>query len=59
MDENKTGLQDSVYHRSDHQYPISRYAIKHFGFNYIDQEHPDADLFYARNLRDYYRRIYS
>ena len=59
MEENKTGLQDSVYHRPDHQYPISRYAIQHFGFNYIDQEHPDADLFYAKNLCDYYRRIYS
>lgn len=59
MDENKTGLKDSVYNRSDHQYPISRYAIQHFGFNYIEQEHSDADLFYARNMCDYYRRIYS
>ena len=59
MEENKTGLQDSVYHRDDQQYPISRYAIQHFGFNYIDQEHPDADFFYAKNLVDYYRHIYS
>jgi hypothetical protein len=58
MVENKTLLQDSVYRRPDHQYPISRYAIQHFGFKYITQEHPEADLFYARNLVDYYRRFY-
>jgi hypothetical protein len=57
-EENKTGLMDSVYSRGDHQYPISRYAIQHYGFNYMTQEHPDADLFYFRNLYDYYQRFY-
>jgi len=54
--ENITGLRDSVYHRPDHQYPISRYAIRHFGFRYIKDESPDADEFYARTSWDYYNK---
>jgi Polysaccharide biosynthesis enzyme WcbI len=46
MDENWIGLPDSVYSRPTNQYPISRYAIHHFGFEYVKEEDPDADLFY-------------
>jgi hypothetical protein len=48
-DENITGLQDSVYGRSDCQYPISRYSINHYGFEYIKKEDKDANIFY-RNI---------
>jgi len=48
MDENWIGLPDSVYNRGDNQYPISRYAMRHFGFEYVTGEHPDADHFYKQ-----------
>jgi hypothetical protein len=51
LEENMMGLPDSVYNRSDKQYPISRYAIKYFDFKYIKNEHTDADLFYRNILK--------
>jgi len=55
FEENLVGLPDSVYNRNDNQYPISRYAILHFGFEYINKEHPDADEFYKFNtIQKYY-----
>jgi hypothetical protein len=53
-EENFTKLEDSVYGRNDCQYPISRYSIQHFNFEYIKQEHPDANEFYLKNLLEYY-----
>ena len=52
--ENMIGLPDSVYNRSDNQYPISRYAIDYFGFEYIKKEHPDANEFYKYNTIQYF-----
>jgi len=48
--ENLVGLLDSVYSRGSCQYPISRYAIKYFRFEYITEEDSDADEFYKQNL---------
>lgn len=53
LDENIHGLPDSVYRRSDNQYPISRYSINHFKFEYIQEEHPDAHNFYRNILKTY------
>ena len=55
-EENISALKDSVYYRSDCQYPISRYAIKHFGFQYVTNEHKDANEFYKNVLLDYIKR---
>ena len=52
--ENMVGLPDSVYNRSDNQYPISRYAIDYFGFEYIKKEYPDANEFYKSNTIQYF-----
>jgi hypothetical protein len=52
--ENVTGMEDSVYQRSDCQYPISRYSISHFNFRYIAKEHDDANIFYKNNLIHYF-----
>ena len=52
--ENMVGLPDSVYDRQDKQYPISRYAIDHFGFEYTKTEHPDANNFYKYNTIKYF-----
>lgn len=49
LQENIIGLEDSVYCRKDKQYPISRYAIDYFGFEYIKTEHSDANEFYKLN----------
>jgi hypothetical protein len=49
-EENITGLPDSLYQNKTCQYPISRYAIKHFNFKYIQNEDPDADQFYKNNI---------
>lgn len=57
-DENITELEDSIYgNRDTCQYPISRYAIRHFGFNYATKEHNTANDFYLLNALDYYRRF--
>jgi hypothetical protein len=48
------GLPDSVYNRSDNQYPISRYAIDYFGFEYIKKEYPHANEFYKSNTIQYF-----
>lgn len=53
-DENLTCLEDSVYSRKDCQYPISRYMINYFKFNYISEEHPEADEFYKQILINSY-----
>jgi len=55
--ENLTCIEDSVYHRSDCQYPISRYAISHFGFKYIQQETEDANFLYGNNTVEYFRKF--
>ena len=52
--ENITNIEDSVYGRETNQYPISRYAINHFNFNYIQNEDTDADIFYKNMIMDYY-----
>jgi hypothetical protein len=56
LGENWLGFTDSVYHRSDEQYPISRYSIQHFGFQYVKDEHPDADLFYKHIITQYFHQ---
>jgi hypothetical protein len=55
-EENLTEIEDSVYHSVDCQYPISRYAIQHFGFRYIQQETEEANLFYGSNTVEYFIR---
>ena len=52
--ENITCLQDSVYNSISMQYPISRYAINHFDFQYIKEEDIEAHEFYKTNIIDYY-----
>jgi len=52
-EENIVGLKDSVYGRPDSQYPISNYAINHFGFRYAQHESTEANLFYGFNSLDY------
>ena len=54
QNENITELQDSVYNNINKQYPISRYAINHFGFDYIQNEDITADNFYRNNIIDYF-----
>lgn len=54
MNDNIVDLKDSVYDRPQNQYPISRYSIKFYGFEYIKCEDEDADEFYKRNLINYY-----
>jgi len=56
MEENIVGLEDSVYNNSSCQYPISRYAIQHFGFRYAQEETQEANLFYGRNTVEYFIR---
>lgn len=53
-DENYVNLQDSVYGHSTKQYPLSRYAIKHFGFEFISEEDSNADSFYKDRTIDFY-----
>lgn len=48
LGENIIGYEDSVYHRKNNQYPISRYAIDHYNFEYIKTEDADADSFYRK-----------
>lgn len=55
--ENISGLPDSVYNSINQQYPISRYAINYFGFNYIQNEDITANNFYKNNIIDYYSSI--
>jgi hypothetical protein len=55
-EENITGLPDSTYGRMTNQYPISRYAAKHFGFRYATGDQGDADCFYEINTIDYFLR---
>jgi hypothetical protein len=55
--ENITQLKDSVYNRSDNQYPISRYSIKFFKFEYIQNECTDANDFYLSNIKSYCNTI--
>ena len=52
--ENSHGLPDSVYNRPSKQYPISRYAMKYFQFEYIQEEDYDADSFYLQQLMSFY-----
>jgi hypothetical protein len=53
VNENFANLPDSVYGRSSCQYPISRYSIHYFGFEYINEEDNDADEFYKNNTISY------
>lgn len=55
VDENITGLQDSVYSTISCQYPISRYSIRHFHLEYIQKETPEANTFYRNNLIHFYQ----
>jgi len=59
IDENITGLQDSVYNHPSCQYPISRYSINHFNFEYIKYENPYANNFYKNILIDFYHKNYK
>ena len=52
--ENITNLEDSIYHRNDKQYPISRYSINFFKFEYIKNEDKDTNNFYLNNIISYY-----
>jgi len=52
--ENVIGLPDSVYGNPSNQYPISRYAIRYFEFEYIQEEDMDANGFYLQQLLDFY-----
>lgn len=54
VDENWAGLSDSVYNHPSCQYPISRYAIRHFKFDV--QETEEANTFYRNQLIDYDRQ---
>jgi len=67
VDENITGLRDSIYHKENNQYPISQYAQKYFNFEYtninestedieIDKqiENKDTNNFYKDIVIDYY-----
>ncbi len=52
--ENFSGTTDSTYGRSDAQYPISRYAAKHFGFEYRnDEAFTESDQFYKSISREF------
>ena len=55
VDENITGLQDSVYCNTSCQYPISRYSIRHFHLKYIQKETQEANTFYRNNLIHFYQ----
>ena len=44
-----------MYDRKSNQYPISRYAIKYFEFEYILKEDFDADEFYKGNTILYFK----
>jgi hypothetical protein len=54
--ENITALEDSVYKSEEKQYPISRYAIRHYNFKYIKEESSKADSFYGACSWDYYNK---
>lgn len=54
--ENISELVDSVYKSKEKQYPISRYAIRHFDFKYAKKEAPGADSFYGACSWDYYNK---
>jgi len=51
VDENWTDLKDSVYGHPSCQYPISRYAIRHFHWDM--QETEEANTFYRNKLIAY------
>lgn len=51
------GMYDITYHREDSTYPISRYAINYFHFDYVKQEDSDADIFYRNILTHYYIEV--
>jgi hypothetical protein len=55
VEDNITGLQDSVYHNVSCQYPISRYSIRHFHFMYIHEETEEANTFYRNNIIQFYK----
>jgi len=59
VEENITQLQDSVYHREDCQYPISNYSTRHYQFEYVQEEHPDAYHFYLQHTLHYYMNDYN
>ena len=54
--ENITELHDSVYNNITKQYPISRYAIRHFGFRYATEETATANVFYGKNTVEYFNK---
>lgn len=54
--ENITQLEDSVYKSEEKQYPLSRYAIRHYDFKYAKEESPKADLFYGVCSWDYFNK---
>ena len=56
IDENITKLQDSTYDRISCQYPISRYSINYFNFEYINKEDDSANIFYRNHLLEYYNQ---
>ncbi len=47
-------LVDSTYERKECQYPISIYMINYFNFEYILEEHKDANDFYKEILKTSY-----
>lgn len=59
VEENITGLQDSVYHNVSCQYPISRYSICHFQLEYIQSETEEANIFYRNNVIQFYNSYYG
>ena len=54
-DENIVGLPDSVYTHSSKQYPISRYSMNYFQFEYICEEDTNANDFYLQQLLTFYK----
>jgi len=54
LNDNVTGLQDSVYHSPSCRYPGSTYANRHFGFEWATSV---DDAFYRSVLMDYRKTV--
>jgi hypothetical protein len=54
IDDNWANLPDSTHGIATNQYPISKYSIKYFNFEYIKEETNDAYNFYKNNTINYY-----
>lgn len=50
LPENFANLPDNIHNTVEKQYPISRYSIAYFKFNYVSDEDSGADEFYKNNL---------